>query len=397
MLILFFDTYIVSGVGSKGGTYSDTNRELTLSNFRNNLEAYKWQEKIDVVKYTLVSYSKIKWDKVIIRYECEDTNQNSEFKSFCESIFPMAKIVNERSATAAQYVSALNSINEPDDSWIFFSPNNDHPYIAHPDDITRTVAIADKFSKEYTDHKVSVRYSHFTEYMNDNRFVDPKWGYYYNIFKKILFEDTEVIVTKTPKTAYDSIMIQRLGHLKEIFSNTKNKGRVIRIEDTEFYLSRDNKTILIAPKIELCRHYDSSTPIINKVPPLFIPNGFFENEIKLRYCYDNYLDGWVNINPLKHNIDKNNDLLMLLDDIPFFWKDRISKIDINPNGPQNLNRTELVYYNNILNPWANRSIIHNIVRSSYLYLKTLPRELLASLFIKLGVFEKARNIKNRIL
>lgn len=71
------------------------------------------------------------------------------------------------------------------------------------------------------------------------------------------------------------------------------------------------------------------------VPPLFIPAGFFEKKIKIRYGYSDYKKGWVNINPLieKYSFEDSSgaDLKILLEEIPLFWKKRISCLDINKN------------------------------------------------------------------
>jgi len=71
-------------------------------------------------------------------------------------------------------------------------------------------------------------------------------------------------------------------------------------------------------------------------PPLFIPKGFFNNKIKIRYGYDNYKEGWVNINPTKEKYSfrdnlNGTDLKIGLENIPLFWKKRIKKIDKNKN------------------------------------------------------------------
>jgi hypothetical protein len=100
--------------------------------------------------------------------------------------------------------------------------------------------------------------------------------------------------------------------------------------------------ITVIPKNPLCGHFDGydhtlggEFPISKELfPPLFIPNGFFENKIKIRYGYEDYKEGWININPLKEKYifkDKNGtDLKISIENIPLFWKEKISKIDINP-------------------------------------------------------------------
>ena len=73
----------------------------------------------------------------------------------------------------------------------------------------------------------------------------------------------------------------------------------------------------------------------NQCPAINIPPGFFENDIKIRYGYDDYLEGWVNVNPKNPNYyayDKSGtDYKFTLNEIPLFWKDKISLIDSNPN------------------------------------------------------------------
>lgn len=95
MLVLFFDTFIVQGVGDKSGQYKSFTNEASLGAIRDTFPKYKWQNKIDIVKYTLASYADIAWDKVVIRFECEDVNENELFFDFCRNLFPTAQIKNK--------------------------------------------------------------------------------------------------------------------------------------------------------------------------------------------------------------------------------------------------------------------------------------------------------------
>jgi len=403
MLVLFFDTYISSGLGDIGGASNAEKMIRSLGKIRDNSYSCRWQSKIDVVKYTLASYSEIKWDRVIIRFECEDLSETSGFATYCKELYPEADIVNERSATAAAYFNALSAIKESDEAWVFYSPNNDHPYLAAPIDMERYISIADKVSLENPENIVGLMYSHFTESMSDNRMSDPRWGYYNLKFKKVIYEDADIILSKSNKAPLDSCQIFKLGYLKNIFSSTKNMGRVIRLEDTEFSFSKNHNVIQICPKIELCRHYDAYGHVmdIDYVPPLFIPDGFFDKCIKIRYGYDNGVTGWVNVNPSKASITEEVDMLTLFDDIPHFWRDRISDIDVNPLFPSDLIRSDLLYYNNIRNPWRTRPKLLNYSRSLYIVMilqsMTEVRGLLRGVLIKFGLYESVRSIKRRLL
>lgn len=386
MLILFFDTYIVSGVGHHGGSIQCKKRANSLGKIRNSFPVYCWQTKLDVVKYTLASYADIAWDEVVIRFECEDISDINDFYVYCRSLFPFAQIKNERSSTARAYLMALKKLKASENDWVFFSPNNDHPFLANPSELTNFIAAADNFLVNYPKVTARLLYSHYTESINDYSFSSPQYGYYSDVFKRLIYKDNQIIVTASNKVCNDSIMLYRLGFLLEIFSRTKNSGRVIRIEDTEFYIYPDSQSLLICPTRELCRHYDSYGHIIEFVPPLFIPSGFFENNIRVRYGYSDYKAGWINVNPLKMFVGIDCDLWNLLDDLPRFWLNRISVLDINKRMSPLPDKTSLFAYKNFNNPWHSRPFVVNIIRSFFIRLSRPARILRKCVIILLRPF-----------
>ena len=400
MLVLFFDTYISSGIGDKGGSNQSSHTARVLATVRERYPLYKWQRKIDIVKYSLCSYADIQWDKVVINYECEDKTETDSFYEFCHELFPTAQINKQRSATADQYFNALSELDIGDDAWIFFSPNNDHPYLADPGKVTKYMSLVEKVACNYPKNDIGLLFSHFTESVNDNRITDPQWGYFGFKFKKIISEDALAYVTTSNIAPLDSIQIFRLDYLKKIFSSTVNKGRVIRLEDTEFCSSPDHSVIQICPKTELCRHYDGYTHLMHVVPPLFIPPGFFDANIKIRYGYEERKDGWVNINPSVSWLNSEVDIPILLEDLPHFWQKRISEVDINPSFKFNADRNRLPYYQNFSNPWRNQSKLFNLSRSLYIYCilqsRKIVRTKLRNIAIHLGIFDSLKNFKNKI-
>ena len=386
--ILFFDTYIIAD-NDKGGLHKLKHMEEALSSVRDNLPAYRWERKIDIVKYTLCSYAKINWEEVIIRFECEDERETKSFFNFCKDLFPNALIENNRSDTALKYYEALSLVGNGRNPWIFLSSNNDHPYIGQQDFLPVCIDVSNNLEKEFKNKDVCILYSHFTESMIDNKFTDPQWGYFESNFKKIVYEDKNVIATSSNKLVLDSIIIYRLNYLLDLFSKSKNKGRLIRTEDTGFHLNYSKSLITVSPKVELCRHYDSYAQLMKWVPPLFIPIGFFEFDIKIKYGYEHYYDDWVNINPNKSNISKGVDLICLVEDIPTFWADRISIIDINPEFELNVSRVSSTYYKNLLNPFHNRNIITNIFRSILVWIgQILPSRNSYLLFFIVSISKK---------
>ena len=119
----------------------------------------------------------------------------------------------------------------------------------------------------------------------------------------------------------------------------------------------------------------------NICPSLSIPNGFFESKIKIRYGYNDYKEGWVNINPKSNNhyaFNKNGvDYKITLEDLPLFWKDRIIEIDKN----KNINEEEMIQYklhsiqqmiysDARYNPYIEEEVIQNSLKA---YLKNHPQ------------------------
>lgn len=91
--------------------------------------------------------------------------------------------------------------------------------------------------------------------------------------------------------------------------------------------------LMFIPTRELCRHFDGyhrrtiNNIDINKCPPLFIPPGFWEKDIKI--VYGERLSGYVNINLSKDYSCVSPDGTDIKTHIPLFWMDRIKKIIVN--------------------------------------------------------------------
>ena len=385
--ILFFDTYIVAGVGDKGGYYGNESVKQGICRIRDEFPAYAWREKIDVVKYTLSSYAAVPWDSVVIRFECEDSKRNKEFYEFCRLLFPSAIIENERSDTALKYISALNRLVPNENPWVFFCPNNDHPFIGPPKSIEHYVNYAENIERKYEGKNVSILYSHFTESMNDNRITDSYWGYAFGNRKRILLEDQYSLVTSSNLASLDSIKIFRKNFILDIFKRTANVGRVIRLEDTEFHLSKGVYLITINPKIELCRHYDGYTHLMNTVPPLSIPPGFFDKQVKVRVGYEDIKPGWLNLNPYSVNL-YDFDCPFSEGYLPDFYSDYVIEIDINSN-PERKAFSEINYLSNLYNPDQKSGKLMNLLGSGLAFLSLKYR--LSVLVNKIANF--IRNIR----
>ena len=368
-MILFFDVFIL--VDNKIFNHSEniggkSQRRTDLENQARSNYSYRNQSKLDITKYTLASYSVLPWKKVIIRYEIEDGKRSLDFETYCKELFPLCIIENERSDTAKKYCDAISKYCD-DSDLVFFSADNDQPYISPKEFPQNLLPIINKLSSVHASSSVSFVYSHFTEGINSLSRQNMLWGTYCGLTFKKIYEDEICIAVKPSKFVGDSMYILKAKSLKEIFSKAPNRGRVVRMEDTGLNLSRQIEQVLIFPKEELCRHYDSSLHRVRTgqtkdpwiQPLLFIPDGFFEKNIHIRYGYDDRKDGFVSINPLFHSTCTLNpshpELNILLNDLPLFWKSRISEVDINiemRDKLDGLKKENLPYYKYNKNPWA---------------------------------------------
>lgn len=334
-MILYFDNYITNTPLIK-----DFYKEL--DKIRDSCNAYSTRDKFEITLYTLASYASYPWSKAIIVYSLEDKSRNKEFETEVKKLFPKGNLIlmEGRSDTQKKYQEKAKIINSIKDDWIFYAGNNDHPFICSDFKVLdHCLKKADALSNK---HKfVSILYSHFSEGYNMFRKGTAIHDLYYNR-GKLLNEDAfslTGIFEEGWNTAIQIVNKPLFNHW--LFSKKLGDKIYRRIEEMAPEVPTKNQ-ILIVPKEKICEHFDGYSHYSNRgysmssniVPPLFIPSGFFKNDIKIRYGYDDYKEDWVNINPSKDKYsfeDQKNgtDLKITLSQLPLFWKERISKIDIN--------------------------------------------------------------------
>ena len=79
-MILYFDSYITDIPLRKNS--------VTENDYiRNASNCYKKQNKIDIAKYTLESYSIYKWSNVLIKYELDNKNDYESFDNFILNLY----------------------------------------------------------------------------------------------------------------------------------------------------------------------------------------------------------------------------------------------------------------------------------------------------------------------
>lgn len=338
-MILFFDTYITNKPLVK--SFVVGNHEL-----RGNTPSYAMPKKIDIAKYSLASYAPYPWRKVIIRYGFDKNHsksQKDEFHKYIKNLYPKAKIISSRGPTLIQkdYLPIVNYIKQEKIRWIFYCPNNDHPMMCSSyQPLHDGLEIADKY---YKNHQfVSVVYSHFSEFVRMG-FSDSK-------FHQRYAKDASIIETGEKANVFlrndgDNSAIQIVSDKLFIYwfnSQDLKEFPLMRSEDIrQHFLTHDQ--IMIVPKKPICEHFDGYSHTLggvneikpDKIPPLFIPKGFFESNINIAFGYENYKKGFTNINPAATRYvfeDKINgvELKKTLSELPYFWRGRVGKILINP-------------------------------------------------------------------
>jgi hypothetical protein len=339
-MILYFDN-LITNIPLAPGIYTD------LDEIRDSCGSYSTKDKYDITLYTLASYAEIDWDGVVIVYEFEKdmAHKRGEFEAFVKKLWPRAHIFYGRSDSQKKFQDKMSFINKLNGDLVFYAGNNDHPFIS-PDKSTFEACVkeAEKMCKK---HKyVSVLYSHFLEGYRLGNKEGPYWKHM--VLRPKIIKETDKYFTLSLKEAWGhSIQIFNKNLLNHfIFSENLGDGTFRRIESLwkhEKMKTKRVNQIMIVPKNPICEHFDGYSHTKNAefpistdyFPPLFIPQGFFQGKIKIRYGYSDYKEGWVNINPLgnKYRFQSKNgtDMKISIGMIPLFWKERISKIDINKN------------------------------------------------------------------
>jgi hypothetical protein len=339
-MILYFDNLITNIPLSPG-------LQPNLDDIRKSCKNYSTKDRYDITMYTLASYAELTWDEVVIVYEFgkDMLKKKDEFEKFVKNLWPRAHIFYGRSDNQKKFQKIQKKLNCLKGDWIFYAGNNDHPFVAPDKKILESCLKKAKLLSKKNRY-VSICYSHFWEtYHMCNK--GSSYRNYMPLRPKILEENEDYFVCMFNEIWGHSMQIFNKRFMNYMLFSENLEGETFRkIEWITFHDKMKRKRfnqITVIPKQILCDHFDGYSftestlfPIsANLFPPLFIPGGFFKNNIKIRYGYNDYKEGWTNVNPLidKYRFqDKNGtDLRILIDEIPLFWKKRISRIDINPN------------------------------------------------------------------
>jgi hypothetical protein len=321
-MILFCNTFITeSKPFGKGNVVRDN-----LKSFNN----------LDIFKYSLASLAiAYDWSKVILKISLDDCykHRQDELEQFIKDNFNQFNLVLEWQRSEYQN-DWKRDYELLDDNLIWYYCNHDHIFFDSSKEY-----LAELVDTIKDEELCSLQFSHFPENIRT-----AKNNIKYTIHKNhISFESVN----------FDSIQIIT----KELYRRWWFEGEFnhIKLGRPDFFgiglaeIKPMPMHKVIIPFKELCRHFDGYQhiqPVItnNQCPAIDIPLGFFENNIRIRYGYDDYKEGWTNINPKNDYYYAYNksgtDYKFTLEDIPLIWKSRISEIDLN----NNIDEEEMIQY-----------------------------------------------------
>lgn len=291
-MILVFNTYITDEpLNSIHGNGSEWQK------IRESNTTFRRRSKLDIFKYTLDSYQYIPFDESYFWVECEDPSLHDEINEYILSRFPRAFISNKRCLTHKEYQGMLSTINN--DNWIFFSPNNDHVYWRSDkiiSDLDYLLEYADTIAEEHNG-MVGIFYSHLEEFRN-LPFPQTWFGQRWNNSsqpRKLIYQNGRLVCFSSSLGENTSVQILHKNLFKRFFSYDFGNIPIRRIEDLRpLFTVRDQ--ISIVPRFDFCSHFDGQ-PSLNPfvLPPLFIPDGYFDNKMSFLEDAPIYEIGCVNL------------------------------------------------------------------------------------------------------
>jgi hypothetical protein len=337
-MVLLFNVYLTDSKANQFVVYNRGN--LPNSN------------KLDITKYSLASLAKAyDWDKAIINVEldpaCYSEEDKINLKEFVSKEFKRFDVLysNKRNELQSEWQKTYYEINS---NLIFYLGNHDHIFMDSDNSyLKKLVNIANEI--EYS----TITTSHYPEnirwakcgYIELDENTPRKFNSNYEVnddyvsYEGICIDSLNII---TKSLYYNWFFTGKWDNVKLPRTDGIGGASLLTIRKA-LNIPLPQQKILIPYKEQL-RHFDGymHQKIGNNIcPSISIPEGFFEGKIKIRYGYDDYKEGWVNINPLNEKYyaeDKQGvDYKFTLEDIPLFWKDKIEKIDTNQNINEELN------------------------------------------------------------
>ena len=291
-------------------------------------------DRVAIFKYCLASYSVltplISKSVFFVELAPEFADRQQELETYIKDLFPECNLYWYRNFYTRDWRANWDKIvGDSSDDSIWFAGNDDHIFLDYDLDV---VAAGLKVLSNDPNPMSAIFYSHWA--------AACRMSHHYNAIP------TECgNYVKFDWRTYDAIRIIKTERFRHYWFDNDFGDTPVYRTDNLFHEGHSITAPVYVPTRELVRHYDGDSHLMNGLPqpfdianvapPLVIPPGFFEKDIKIRIGYDNRVEGWVNLNPAAQWLYTANptgaDYRWTLDDIPLFWRDRISTVDVSPN------------------------------------------------------------------
>jgi hypothetical protein len=279
-------------------------------------------DRYDIFRYTLASYAAIdRWSKCIFYIQLDQDYQGKrdELEAYIHGLFGAEKcsIRWHRNVYTRDWREAAEEVLALSDDPIWLTCNDDHVFIDYDRDMVDEVV---GLMNADPDKRTTCYFSHWPEVIRVaaregeglmGRFVPMRW----NVHDSIQIVSKEVF--RTYWFDYDF--------------GDKSVSRTDVIHD---YTEPKMEVRCYVPTRELCRHFDGYSHVADLrhvAPPLTIPPGFFERDIRILYCSGERRDGWVNMNPMASDYFAadpfGTDYKWMLEDVPLVWAGRVSEVE----------------------------------------------------------------------
>jgi len=286
-------------------------------------------QRIDVFKYCLAST--VALEPLVSKFhlyitlapECEA--RRAELEAFIHEIIPADKLhlVWARNDYGRDWIRTTDEILSDPNELIWLACNDDHIFIDYNLDVVQSAVTT---LDQDPDPNAVMIYSHWPEQIRMSRF-----------YKGELTADGNLV--KFAWENFDGIMILKAGRFKQYWTRDYGDALMFKVDYLGGLYGYKCPGNVYAPTRELVRHYEGyahvnqTAEMANLVPPLYVPQGFFERDLKVRVGYPERKDGWQNLYSAAewlYNANPNGvEHRWCVEDIPLFWKPYISELDVN--------------------------------------------------------------------
>ena len=268
----------------------------------------------------------------------EDTiHRKDEVENYIKSLYPNDKLILNwyRNNYVADWRDVCkNELSKIDDDIIWLAGNDDHIFIDNSIDIVKNGLDLLQNDK---DPMSIIYYSHWPEQM-----------YIASQLNADLVERGNYVKYKWNN--FDAIMALKKERFENYwFDSYSNNYQQELLFKTDMLVVLRDSIIgnVYTPTKEIVRHFDGYDHVgnfSNSAPSMVIPIGFFENDIKIKYGYEMRYNGYTNLNPTTINLYAHDisgtDYRWCIEDLPLFWRDKITNLEKNQNFDEVLGRVK---------------------------------------------------------